>query len=74
MIVYFIYFSVCVSTVITGIVHEYNCDLMVAHVDVLETTLWKTCSTLLARIWISSYMNLDKIVKVTVFQKPYYTL
>ena len=39
MIVYFIYFSGCVSTVVTGIVHEYNCDLMVAHVDVLETTL-----------------------------------
>ena len=39
MIVYFVYFSDCVSTVVTGIVHEYNCDLMVAHVDVLETTL-----------------------------------
>ena len=39
MIVYFIYFSGCVSTVVTGIVHEYICDLMVAHVDVLETTL-----------------------------------
>ena len=36
MIVYFIYFSGCVSTVVTGIVHEYNCDLLVAHV---ETTL-----------------------------------
>ena len=59
---------------VTGIVHEYNCDLMIAHVDVLETTLGKTCSTLLARIWISSCMNLDKVVKVTVFQKPYSTL
>ena len=39
MIVYFIYLLCCVSTVVTGIVHEYNCDLMVAHVDVLETTL-----------------------------------
>ena len=39
MIVYFIYFSGCASTVVTGIVHEYSCDLMVAHVDVLETTL-----------------------------------
>ena len=39
MIVYFIYFSGCVRTVVTGIVHEYNCDLMVVHVDVLETTL-----------------------------------
>ena len=36
MIVYFIYFSGCVSTVVTGIVHEYNCDLMVAHVDVFR--------------------------------------
>ena len=42
MIVYFIYFSGCVSRVVTGIVHEYNCDLMVAHVDVLETTLLKS--------------------------------
>ena len=39
MIVYFIYFSGCVSTVVTGIVHEYNFDLMVAHVDVLKATL-----------------------------------
>ena len=39
MIVYFIYFSGCVSTVVTGMVHEYNCDLMVGHVNVLETTL-----------------------------------
>ena len=39
MIVYFIYFSGCVSTVVRGIVHEYNCDLTVAHVDVSETTL-----------------------------------
>ena len=39
MIVYFICFSGCVSTVVTGIVHEYNCYLMVAHVDFLETTL-----------------------------------
>ena len=39
MIVYFIYFSGCVSRVVKGIVHEYNWDLMVAHVDVLETTL-----------------------------------
>ena len=38
MIVYFIYFSGCVSTVVTGIAHEHNCDLMIAHVDVLETT------------------------------------
>ena len=42
MIVYFIYFSGFVSTVVTRIVHEYNCDLMVAHVDVLETTLLKS--------------------------------
>ena len=42
MIVYFIYFLGCVSRVVTGIVHEYNCDLMVAHVDVLETTLLKS--------------------------------
>ena len=74
MVGYFIHFSGGVSTVVTGILHEYNCGLMVAHVDVLETTLWKACSTLLARIWISSCMNLDKIVKVTVFQKPYSTL
>ena len=39
MIVYFIYFSGCVSTVVTGIVHESNCDLMVAHADVIEPTL-----------------------------------
>ena len=39
MIVYFIYFLGCVNKVVTGIMHEYNCDLMVAHVDVLETTL-----------------------------------
>ena len=42
MIVYFIYFSGYVSRVVTGIIHEYNCDLMVAHVDVLETTLLKS--------------------------------
>ena len=42
MIVYFIYFSGSVSIVVTGIVHEYNCDLIVAHVDVLETTLLKS--------------------------------
>ena len=36
MIVYFIYFSGWFSTVVTGIGHEYNCDLMVAHVDVFR--------------------------------------
>ena len=39
VIMHFTYFSSCVSTVITGLVDEYNSDLMVAYVAVLVTSL-----------------------------------